>query len=256
MRQIGAVVNKTLKEFIRNKMELTWTFLVPILFLIIIPFMYGDLPAALLVQYKGALTITMASFLIAFVCQSSLAGSISSDRAKGLYLKMSSMPVNPWREGIGRILALWIFSIIGLAIILSIGLLYGAQFSINAVTLLAIVGIFLIILLMTSGTGLIIAALIQSESAATHTGVALTLLTYFLGGMAFPYANLPSFMQVFARIHPLSSGNAMIVCLLEGEEIAGYNPLTFQQLGVSIAIALATFLVGFLLYSKYCWKKR
>ena len=254
MKELNVVMEKTLKEFMRNKMELIWTFLVPISFLIIIPLMYGDTPIGLMASLKGALTLTMMNFLIAFVGQANLAGSIASDRAKGLYLKMSSMPVNPWKEGIGRILALWIFSFIGTIIVILVGLLYGANFAYDFSVILGVLAVGSIILLMTSGTGLIIASLLKNESAATHTGVAVTLLVYFLGGMAFSYSNLPPFMQIFARIHPLSSMNSMMIYLLEGEAIAGYNPLTLEQIIPNIIIAVLTFIIGLMLYSKSCWK--
>jgi hypothetical protein len=91
LNEIKVVTDKTFKEFARNKMELMWTFLVPIFFLIIIPFMYSGVPAEMIVCLKGGLTLTMMNFLFAFVGQANLAGSIASDRAKGLYLKMNSM---------------------------------------------------------------------------------------------------------------------------------------------------------------------
>lgn len=236
-------------------MELLWTLLVPNMFLLIVPLMYGNIPLELMMSLKGAFTLTMMNFLTAFACQANLAGSIASDRGKGLYLKMSSMPVKAWKEGIGRVFALWIFSIGGMALVLLVGVAYGAGFTLNVMNLLAVGGLILIVLLMASGTGLIIAALIKNESAATHTGVAITLVVYFLGGMAFPYPNLPSFMQVFARLHPVASVNSMMTYLFEGEVIAGYNPLTLEQLLLSVGIALVTFAVGMLLYSRCCWRK-
>jgi ABC-2 type transport system permease protein len=254
LNEIKVVTDKTFKEFARNKMELMWTFLVPIFFLIIIPFMYSGVPAEMIVCLKGGLTLTMMNFLFAFVGQANLAGSIASDRAKGLYLKMNSMPVKPWKEGIGRIVALWIFSIFGAILLVVVGLLYGAYFTYDFTVILGVIGLVFIVFLMTAGTGFLIASFIKGESAATHTGVAITLLVYFVGGMAFPYANLPSFMQIFTRIHPVSSANAMMIYLLEGETVAGYNPFTLPQLILTTLLAVITFVVGLILYSKSCWK--
>ena len=167
---------------------------------------------------------------------------------------MSSMPISPWKEGIGRVLGIWTLSFVGLIVLLTVGLLYGAQFSLTFIGIIGALGLILLISLMSSGTGLIIASLVKGESAATHTGVALSLLIFFLGGMTFPYSTLPAPLQGFARFHPVSSANTLLFYLFEGESIVGYNPCAIEQIIPMIAISVLTFMIGLLLYSKTCWK--
>lgn len=254
MNRITIVADKTIKEFWRNKMEIIWTFITPIFFLLIFPLMYGDIPIAIVPNIKGGLTLTMITFLIMFAGQSNLAGSIALDRERGLYQKMSSMPISPWKEGIGRVLGIWTLSFLGLIVLLTVGLLYGAQFSVTFLGIIEALGLVLLISLTSSGIGLIIASLVNGESAATHTGVALSLLIFFLGGMAFPYSALPAPLQAFARFHPISSANTLLIYLFEGESMVGYNPCAIEQIIPMIAISVLTFIIGLLLYSKTCWK--
>lgn len=256
MNQIAAVMEKTLKEFLRDKMVIFWTFALPIFFLIMIPLTISVLPTDVLSGLKGAMSLTMITLLTMTAGQADLAGSIASDIERGLYLKIASMPVRPWKEGLGRVLAVLIFSLIGAILVLVAGLVYGAKFSCGFVSPLESLGFCLLASLASAGMGLIIASFVKGESAATHTGVAITLLTYFFGGMVAPYPSLPSPLQTFARIHPVSSANALMVFLFEGEDFVGYNPLNMGQICLTITLSILIFIMGLLLYSKFCWRKK
>jgi hypothetical protein len=70
-----------------------------------------------------------------------------------------------------------------------------------------------------------------------------------------PYAYLPSVLQDFARIYPISSANSAITFLMVGEEYAGYNPLILSQIFSTAFLALLLFVIGLIAYSRFCWKK-
>ncbi len=256
MSQIMAIINKSLKEFLRDKVVLFFTFALPIFFLTVMPLMWGNVTNGMIAKFKGSLTIGMITLLIMTTGQADLPGSIASDRERGLYLKIASMPIKPWKEVLGRIFGIWVLSLIGSILLLLIGILYGAKFNLGFIIGLECMGFCFLIALTSTGIGLIIASLIKGESAATHAGVAITLLIGFLGGFFIPYLMLPIFLQTFARIFPISSATALIILLLEGEEIIGYNPLSFVQISFTIVISFLLFLLGLILYSKFCWTKR
>jgi len=256
MNVVLAVTGKSLREFLRERTVVFWTYAVPLFFLIVLPVMYGGVPADVVSRLKGGLTLTMVTFLVMTAGQSNLPGSIATDGERGLYLKMASMPVSPWLEGLGRILATTATSILGGLLILVSGLMYGASFDCGLKEALWAMGFSLLTVVASAGVGLIIAAFVRGESAATHTGVALTLITYFLGGMALPYPQLPAVLQAFARLHPVSSANAAMVFLLAGEEFIGYNPLSAVQTASSIVSTALIFVVGMVSYSRFCWRRR
>ena len=256
MNQISAAIGKSLKEFLRERMVVFWTYAVPLFFLTVLPVMYSGVPGEVVPTLKGGLTLTMVTFLVMTAGQSSLAGSIAMDRERGLYLKMSSIPVSPWKEGVGRILAVLVFMLSGAVLLLISGILNGAGFEGGSTEILKAVGFSFLTAIASAGVGLIIASLVKGESAATHTGVAFTLLTYFLGGMALPYSNLPEVLKAFARLHPISSANASIVYLLEGEMFVGYNPLSAAQTASTVLLTVLVFAAGLVMYSRLCWRKR
>jgi len=66
----------------------------------------------------------------------------------------------------------------------------------------------------------------------------ITLLTFFLGGMALPHTRLPEALRVFGRVHPIMSANASMIFLLEGENYIGYNPLEAFQVYTTAALSL------------------
>ena len=256
MNVVLAVTGKSLKEFLRERTVVFWTYAIPLFFLIVLPVMYSGVPADVVSSLKGGLTLTMVTFLVMTAGQSNLPGSIATDGERGLYLKMASMPVSPWLEGLGRILATAVTSILGALLMLVSGFIYGARFDCGLTEVFWAVGFSLLTVVASAGVGLIIAAFVKGESAATHTGVAMTLITYFLGGMALPYPQLPTVLQAFARLHPVSSANAAMVYLLVGEEFIGYNPLSTVQTVSSIVSTALIFVVGMVSYSRLCWRRR
>ncbi len=176
MTQVAASMEKTLKEFLRDKMVIFWTFAIPLFFVIGFPLiLYGDTPNEVASSLKGGLTLTMVTFLLMTAGQANLPGSIATDRERGQYLKMASMPVQPWKEGLGRVLAVWIFALIGGILVLLIGLSYGATFKGGFIVSLESFGFVFLTALASVGIGLIIASIVKGESAATHTGIAHTL---------------------------------------------------------------------------------
>lgn len=253
MSQVYATMEKMVKEFFRDKVNLFFTLILPLFFVLVMPILWGDVPQTVFPVLKGGLTLTMISFLIMIGGQSNLAGSIAADRGRGLYVKIASMPLSPVKEGAGRILGIFIYICVGAVILFVVGLISGGKISVHSMHIFMSMGCYFLITLSSTGIGLIIASWVKGESAATHAGIALTLLTAFMGGLFLPYQMLPWIFQLFARVHPITSANAAIVYLLEGECVSYYNPLQPAQMGITIAFSVILFTSGMILYSKQCW---
>ncbi|MHA1169541.1 MAG: ABC transporter permease, partial [Candidatus Hodarchaeales archaeon] len=182
------------------------------------------------------------------------AGSIIADKERGLYRKIVSMPVKPWKEITGRILAILTISIIGTLLFFFFFSFLGAEFTFNTGTIIAAAFFLILIFISSTGIGLFITTITKSESAATHLGIGFALLSFFLGGMAIPYAELPVVLQVFARIHPVTSSTACIEFLLEGVEFSGYNPFEITQILMTLVITVVFFSSGFFLHTRKFWE--
>ena len=182
VNQITASFSRSIRIFLRDKAIFGSSIFVPIFFLIVLPeALFHDTPSEVMPFLKGYLTIAMIVLLIMTTGMSNLAGSIAADRNHDLYSKLSSMPVSPLSEGIGRVLTVIVFSAIGSFVILIIGLGTGAQFMVTVEDLVLVLGIGLLITLISAGIGFVVSSVIKSESAASHVGLAIVLANYFIG---------------------------------------------------------------------------
>jgi ABC-type polysaccharide/polyol phosphate export permease len=253
--QVKASFVRSMRIFLRDKAIFGSSILVPIFFLIVLPvILFRDVPSNFMPSVRGFLVIAMMTLLIMATAMSNLPGSIASDRDHDLYVKLSSMPVNPLYECVGRVFTVFIFSGLGCTILVGLGLILGAEFTLTWIDLLCILGIAALITILTSGIGLIIASFVKSESAAAHVGMALVLVNYFIG-IAFPYGELPDVLRPVVRVNPICIGNNMISALAIGEEFVGYNPLTYIDATIMLALTGGTFILGLYLYAKYCWRR-
>ncbi len=255
VKQVGASFSRSMRIFLRDKAIFGSSLFIPIFFLVVLPqVLFHDAPVSIMPMLKGYLIVSMVVLLIMTTGMSNLAGSIASDRDHDLYSKLSSMPIKPWSESLGRILTVVVFSAMGSTVLTIIGLVVGAQVVVATVDFLVVLGIGFVIVLTVSGIGLIIASFVRSESAASHVGVAIVLVNFFIG-IAFPYSDLPEVLKVVARINPIASGSNMITALVLGQDFVGYNPFNFLDVGLMLSLSGIFFIIGLFVYSRFCWRR-
>jgi ABC-type multidrug transport system permease subunit len=254
--QITATWNKTIKEFLRQKTVLFWTIGWPIIWVLIGSFSFtSNVPSETLSYTKGAISISMMVFALMTAGMANLPGNIVQDRERGLLRKIMSMPISPWRDFTGRIMALLAFSGLSAMLVITVGFICGARFFFTAIDLLVSLGFILLIFIASTGIGMLVGTFVKHIHGAIMSGVGLTVVSAALSGVMTPYSYLPSVLQSFARIYPISSANSAITYLLVGEEYAGYNPISINQTALTTFVALLLFILGMIAYSKICWKK-
>jgi ABC-type polysaccharide/polyol phosphate export permease len=255
LTQVIASFQRSMRIFLRDKAVIGSSMVSPLFFLIVLPvLLFQNMPAEALPIMRGYLVISMCTFMIMITAISNLPGSIAADRDHDLYSKLSSMPISPVSECIGRILTVLSFSGLGTVIVGGIGIALGAQLFVSATDLVLILGVGCVTVLAASGVGLVVAALAKSESAAAHVGLAIVMVTYFIG-IAFPYADLPPLLQPLARFNPLSLANSMMATLALGGNMGGFNPLNLYDGAFLISASGLLFLIGLYLYSQRCWRR-
>jgi ABC-2 type transport system permease protein len=256
MGQITATLIKTINEFIRQKSVLFWTIVWPILWVLIGSFSFtGNAPAEAIALTRGAVAISMMVFALMTAGMANLPGNIAQDRERGLLTKLMSMPISPWRDFVGRIIALLAFSSLSAISVVSVGYVCGARFSYTVPEFMQAIGFILLIFVASAGIGMLISTFIRHVHGAIMSGVGLTVISAAISGVMTPYAYLPSVLQQFARIYPISSANSSITFLLVGMDYAGYDPLDAGQIILTIVMSSLLFIVGLVTYSKFCWRK-
>lgn len=253
MNQITATYIKGLKDNFMSKSALFWVIAWPAIWLLLAVFVFiRGVPSEFAALAKGQSTVSMVTFSIMVCGMTNLPANISEDRQRGLFRKLKTMPVQPWKEAVGKILAVLTFGLVSAAIIIIIGLLLGARFNITLAGLLKSLGFLLLGTIASAGVGLIVGSLIKSVQGAIMTGVGIAVITSAISGVFFQYSMLPPVLQKFAQIWPMSASNSVIINYLIGD--IGYNPLTPLHLSLTIIISLLFFSVGIALYTVYCWR--
>jgi ABC-2 type transport system permease protein len=244
-----------MRIFLRDKAIIGSSIMLPVFFLIVLPVVFFQhVPMEFMPALRGFLVIAMVTLLIMATAISNLPGSIAADRDHDLYSKLSSMPVNPVYECLGRIVTVFVFSAIGSLVVIVLGLTMGAELVVTSFDLLLIIGLASVITLCSAGVGLLLASVVKSESAAAHVGVAIVMLIYFIG-IAFPYSDLPELLRPIVHVNPICLGSNMIAVLTVGEELVGYNPFNFIDVTVMLLLTGLVFAFGLYIYSRYCWKR-
>ena len=251
-----ATFGKTIREFIRQKTILFWTIAWPILWVLIGSFSFtGNAPSEIVAYIRGSIALSMSVFALMTAGIANLPGNIAQDRERGLLSKLMSMPINPWRDFLGRILALLAFSSLAAILVTLVGYGCGARFSYSLTGLAQALGFLLLISLAAAGIGMLIGTFIKHVHGAIMSGVGTAVVTAAISGVMTPYASLPWLLQQFARIYPISSASAAITFLLVGKDYAGYDPLSANQTALTVVISLLLFVGGLVAYSRFCWRK-
>ena len=160
----------------------------------------SDLPIA-----KGVLTISMVAFSLMLAGILNLAGSITRDRETGLLTKLKSMPISPWRDFLGRMMAAGLLSLVATVLIIAVGLAYGARFNGTIANYIEAIGFLLLAIISAAGIGLVIGSYTKLVLATFFTGLAITLVTAFISGIFIPYDSLPSSLRICTHLPDIIS---------------------------------------------------
>ncbi len=256
MNKIQATFSKTMKEFLREKTVLFWTIAWPILWVLLGSFAFtGGTPEEALPYLKGSVTIPMMVFALMIAGMANIPSNIGQDRERGLLSKLKSMPIQPWRDFLGRFLALLTFSGVAVVLVGLVGYSVGARVSGTYMDALKSVGFFLIAVIASAGIGMLIGSFIKGVHGATMTGVGFSVLSAAVSGVMIPYTMLPKILQHFARVYPIASANSSVIYLMIGEDAAGYNPLAAGQVVMTVVASVILFGAGLVAYSRLSWRK-
>jgi ABC-2 type transport system permease protein len=255
LRQISAAYKKALKELLRENAALFWTIAWPIIWVIIGSFSFtGGAPQEVIPYIKGSIAISMMVFALMIGGMSNLPASIAGDRANGLLAKLKSMPIEPYKDFIGRISAVITLSLLAAALAIATATALGARLTGTGAEIAQAIGFVFLAICAAAGVGLIAGTLIKNLQGAIMTGVGIAVVTSAVSGLFAPYEYLPVPLQAFARVYPISSAQASITYLLAGPNMVAYNPLTPIQTTLTIALSIILLLVGTVLYTKLGWK--
>jgi len=229
MRIIYALWHRNLKLFVRNRVQLVFTLLMPFFFLYIFSAVFKNEAIDNPVNYM------LAGIVITDVFQTSLSiatGTIE-DIVSGFMKEVLVSPVKRMQIAAGQLLSAATISTLQGVLVLVIGCFIGLRFT-SAVTVLATLAIMVLVGIVFSGLGLFLAALIKNSQTFQIVQAAITMPLTFLCGAYVPLSIMPTALQYVAYLNPMTYTTALFRTVVLEKTALTTHQLVAEQLAFQI----------------------
>ncbi|WNM24108.1 ABC transporter permease [Demequina capsici] len=194
-----------LKEFTRNREQMIFIFMFPIMFLLLFGSVFGG-------QEISDDGVTFAQYFLPGMIASgiiytgfqSLAMSIALDRDEDLLKRIHATPLPASAYFAGKILQVITVSLVQIAALILLGVaIFDTQLPTDPGKWLTFAWVFLLGTGASTTLGIATSSLLRSSRAASAILTPVVLLLQFTSGVYLVYTQIPTFLQHFAEIFPL-----------------------------------------------------
>ena len=204
-RAIKVVWRRELIRFRRDRLRMVTSLMQPLLFL----FVLGTGLSSLFNSAGAATDINVRTFLFPGVLTLAVlftavfsAGSIVWDREFGFLREMLVAPVGRWAIVVGKCVGGATVATFQGLVLLALAGLVGVPY--NPIMIVLVVAELMLIALMITAFGVMVAARIKTFQAFMAMTQVLMLPMFFLSGALFPLNNLPTWLTILTHINPLT----------------------------------------------------
>lgn len=170
------------------------------------------------------------------------------DRDMGIVHKFLASPTPRAAIVLGKALSAGARALPQAIIIYALALLLGVQMNWNPLALLGVIVMVMLAAACFSTFSLVIACLLKTRDRVMGIGQVLTMPIFFASNAIYPIAIMPGWLQVVARLNPLSyQVDALRALMVTGE--ASVNGLGVDY-AVTVAITTALILLAARLYPR------
>jgi ABC-2 type transport system permease protein len=260
MNIIVALWFRNIKIFVRNRVQLVFTIIMPFFFLFVFSSIFKN------ENIQNPVNYMLAGIVITTVFQTSLtiATSTIEDIVSGFMKEVLVSPVKRIQIAAGQLLSAATIATLQGIIILFIGYFIGLKFT-SWITPFAVIGVMIMVGLVFSGLGLYIAALVKNSQTFQVVITAITMPLTFLCGAYIPLSMLPKVLQYVAYLNPMTYTTAFFRTIILEKTSLTTDQLIAEQLAfkigdfvitppISMAIVMIFGLI-FLLLSTYVFSR-
>jgi ABC-2 type transport system permease protein len=260
MNIILALWFRNIKIFVRNRVQLVFTIIMPFFFLYVFSSIFKN------DNIQNPVNYMLAGIVITTVFQTSLtiATSTIEDIVSGFMKEVLVSPVKRIQIAAGQLLSAATIATMQGIIILLIGYFIGLKFT-SWITPFAVIAVMIVVGLVFSGLGLFLAALVKNSQTFQIVVTAITMPMTFLCGAYIPLSMLPKTLQYIAYLNPMTYTTAFFRTVILEKTSLTTSQMVAEQLAfkigsfvitppISMAIVLIFGLV-FLLLSTYVFSK-
>lgn len=230
-----ALWHRNIKTFVRNRIQLVLTIAMPFFFLYVFNAVFRNEAIEDPVNYM------LAGIVITNVFQTavSIATSTITDIVSGFMKEVLVSPVRRVQVAAGQILSAATISTLQGIIVLIIGYFIGMKFT-SAFTPLFVIAVMLLVGIVFSGLGLLLAALVKNAQTFQVVEMSVTMPLTFLCGAYVPLSLLPSVLQYVAYFNPMTYTTAFFRAVILEKTALPAEQLVKEQLAFRIGSFVVT----------------
>jgi ABC-2 type transport system permease protein len=235
MQIVFALWYRNIKIFVRNRIQLVFTIIMPFFFLYVFSAIFKNDNIPNPVNYM------LAGIVITTVFQTSLtiATSTIEDIVSGFMKEVLVSPVRRIQIATGQLLSAATIATLQGIIILFIGYFIGLKFT-SLATPFAVIGVMIVVGLVFSGLGLFLAVLIKNSQTFQIVITAVTMPLTFLCGAYIPLSLLPKLLQNMAYLNPMTYTTAFFRTIILEKTSMTTEQLIAEQLAFKIGNMVIT----------------
>jgi ABC-2 type transport system permease protein len=197
-----------LRQFFRTPEQVFFTFLLPVLFVVIFSTIFsGEIdgpPGAQKVEFAQYFVPGMIATGIVSATFASLAMTVSLEQHEGLLRRLSGTPLPRSAYFAGKIGLALVTSLLEVVLILGIGVIaYGVKLPTEPMKWLVFAAVFFLGVASCSLLGIAYTRLIRTGSSAPAVVQPPYLTLQFISGVFLQYSQVPGFLKAVASIFPL-----------------------------------------------------
>jgi ABC-2 type transport system permease protein len=180
-RQVKAFALRTLRELFRNRSTLFWSLVTPVFFYMLFG-VIGSQGSSLGLA-KAAEAISFGIFGAFSVTLIIFSANLSNDLKAKRYRKLRSLPIAPSADIVGRFLAGFVLAVVSFLLVLAVGVLTGATFTLRGLLSVPVVLLCLFLFcLISMATAVLVASVLDEGEYIVGMTNMLVLALFFLTG--------------------------------------------------------------------------
>lgn len=197
IRQVKAFTFRSFREQSRNRTGLFFSLLFPILIYIQTTRLSAPLFAQTSSTWSGAgkatMTVSLGLFGAFFVSVIVFVSPLSSDLKEKRYRKLRSLPIAPSADLVGRFLGGVVLAAVAFVLMLGVGLLDGATFTLHLLSVPAVAGSLVLFCAIGMAAATVVAIVVpRPEYVTAITGMGLFVLFMLTGTNGVVPGTLPA----------------------------------------------------------------
>ena len=243
-RSVWVVAYRDLLNFVSDRTRIAASLVFPILFLVIFGAGFGGIVGQMAGQVD-LLTFMYPGIVAQAVLISSLFAGVSvvSDREGGFLREILVAPLSRTGIVLGKAIGAAAVAMLQVVMLLVLAPFVGVR--LDPAILLQLVPIVLLLSLVLSGIGILIASFAPTQQGFQLFMQMLVFPMIFLAGVFFPVDSVPTWMQVLSKLNPATYGVDAIRQVFLGSGPAGAG-LGVSVLGHTMSLVEEVVLVGVL----------